>query len=397
MQTSGPLYTRRSEVIQENSYQNHNGGYTGPVWNNGGPELRPIGTDRDYRTSHELNQTNTIPPVEVSQPAIVDPLSQILGPAPIVQAAPSNPIINVNELVSRIFNNNNKSNVVPSFANPSSAVVQSITTSIINPSIVTPTTVISPSITANSAFDHSSWVGSKPKSNLNAGNKRKKHAPEKSGEMANQSKPPSPPAPEPPLSWNNLDSLKIVRPTLIATIYEGRQCTSCPLRFFNSSKDYQSHLDWHFRQNKKKKGLGSVGVLRRNWYYPLHLWLLFKEVSDEDDTSELANSDELMEDKESNSNDAAENVSTQPTVRASEDDSHNSCKVCGDKFELFFDHEEDAWLLRNAVKAETGNCHPLCLPDLSRTYDDVTDGLINNEEPAVKEEEEPGTEVTESK
>lgn len=385
LSATGPLYTRRSEI---DSYQNQNGsGYNGPVWAASGP----TGLDQGYRTAHQEFGIQQ-PPVSVPQPiSKIDPVSQIPSVSSSIQGSQnSQPLINVNELVSRIFNNNNKSAVVPSVANPtppapslpppSLTTVHQSNTATTNPPIVTPTTVLNPSIAAGSTSVPTSWLGvgggvtkrkTPPKSTRGGATVAKhKQSTITSGANIADSKSSGP---EAPLSWNNVESLKIIRPSLIEAIYDGRQCTSCPLRFLNSGKEYQSHLDWHFRQNKKKKGRGGTsGVLRRAWYYPFNLWLLFKEISDEDDSSgSLFNDGELRDGEggsNSNSNDGVEDV-PEPTVPADGDDSSplNFCKVCGDKFESFFDQEEDAWLLRNAVKIDAGNCHPSCLTDLSVT------------------------------
>ena len=383
MQPSGPLYTRRSEVLNE-SYQSHNG-YTGPVWAANGP----MGIDQNYRAGQEFIPPPLVPPPVSSQapvaPAMVDPMSGQRQQAPVVQQASlaqNKPLINVTELVSRLLNNNNKNTVVPPVTNQlpllgSNIAVPPTVESTLAPSlplphvtstnqspIVTPTTVLNPNIAAGSTTGPWSMQPKQPSPprSSRGGVTGSKTSKQTNVQSTNEDCTIRPSGPEPPLSWSNLDSLKVNRPSLIASIYDGRQCTSCPLRFFNPGKDYQSHLDWHFRQNKRKKGRGATGVMRRNWYYSFDLWLLFKESSDEDDTTGSL----LKDGEESNSNsNGSTGEMVLPTVRASEDDfsPRNFCKVCGDKFETFFDQEEDAWLLRNAVEKDTGNCHPSCLTD----------------------------------
>lgn len=103
-------------------------------------------------------------------------------------------------------------------------------------------------------------------------------------------------------------------------IYSGTPCTNCSLRFGEEAlraeegkkSRYARHLDWHFRQNRrlkakpvssssssassgrggKKFGLSAgkeastsspsiITAQRRSWYYPLELWILYKEVNDD--------------------------------------------------------------------------------------------------------------------
>lgn len=62
------------------------------------------------------------------------------------------------------------------------------------------------------------------------------------------------------------ESMK-VRPTgVISLLYSGMQCGSCGLRFpANQTERYSTHLDWHFRQNRREKGAAKRPQSRK-WY-----------------------------------------------------------------------------------------------------------------------------------
>lgn len=133
--------------------------------------------------------------------------------------------------------------------------------------------------------------------------------------------------------------------TILETLYGGKQCSNCSLRFEENGK-YANHLDWHFRQNKCDK------YPRRQWYYPLELWVQFRDINDEvqQENDEVAFTP--IDDGEI------------PTATASKEDCLNICPVCQETFEKFWAEEEEEWRLRNAKLHDERVFHPLCLKDL---------------------------------
>lgn len=137
---------------------------------------------------------------------------------------------------------------------------------------------------------------------------------------------------------------------LLETLYGGKQCSSCCLRFDNQTK-YSMHLDWHFRQNLKNENTFS----RRKWYYPLKLWVQFREIADEEDVNN-------NEDESSNMTPQVIEVETAPAFK---DDQKNMCPVCHEAFQKFWAEEEEEWRLRNARLFDDERVyHPLCINDL---------------------------------
>lgn len=71
------------------------------------------------------------------------------------------------------------------------------------------------------------------------------------------------------------------QPGLIHNLYTGIQCSSCGIRFTAEfTIKYSSHLDWHFRQNRREK-MASKTVQSRKWYYDTSDWCKYEEQEDE--------------------------------------------------------------------------------------------------------------------
>lgn len=152
----------------------------------------------------------------------------------------------------------------------------------------------------------------------------------------------------PPTLPNDLD-------ITLNSLYGGKQCSNCSLRFDDNNK-YAIHLDWHFRQNLKSDNMFA----RRKWNYPLNLWVQFREIND-DEIQESNNSDST------NVNDLliSHNDNEVPTAPASKEDEKNICSVCHETFEKFWAEEEEEWRLRNArLHDDQRVYHPLCLMDM---------------------------------
>lgn len=139
------------------------------------------------------------------------------------------------------------------------------------------------------------------------------------------------------------------------SLYGGKQCSNCSLRFDDNNK-YAIHLDWHFRQNLKSNNMFA----RKKWYYPLNLWVQFREIND-DETQETSISDS------NNVNDLliSHNDHEVPYAPASIEDEKNICPVCHETFEKFWAEDEEEWRLRNArLHDDQRVYHPLCLMDM---------------------------------
>lgn len=169
---------------------------------------------------------------------------------------------------------------------------------------------------------------------------------------------------DPPLKLE-AESLKLPRPMLVASLYNGIQCTNCSLRFLPKEMDaesgkktkYAKHLDWHFRQKRKEQKPAVAGAtLKRNWFYALNLWLQFKAIADEDENSNSVFDTDSKDEQQ---------VEEESTVPASANDEDNRCVVCGDRFEPVWLEVEEEWILKNAKIHDGKFVHPICFVDMS--------------------------------
>lgn len=55
-------------------------------------------------------------------------------------------------------------------------------------------------------------------------------------------------------------------------------------------------------------------------------------------------------------------VEETPSVAAGPPADHN-CALCGDKFDQFYNEDKEEWHLRNSVRHEENNYHPMCFED----------------------------------
>ena len=98
---------------------------------------------------------------------------------------------------------------------------------------------------------------------------------------------------------------------------------------------------------------------RRKWYYPLNLWVQFREIDDDviqENTKPDSNVNDLL---------ISSNEQEAPTAPASEKDERNICSVCHETFEKFWAEEEEEWRLKNALLHKDDKVyHPLCLKDI---------------------------------
>jgi len=154
--------------------------------------------------------------------------------------------------------------------------------------------------------------------------------------------------------------------SILDSLYEGKQCSNCSLRFDDNNR-YAIHLDWHFRQNQKIDNVFA----RRKWYYPLNLWVQFREINDDDLQENNHNPD-------CNANNLLlpANDHEVPTAPASTDDEKNICSVCHETFEKFWAEEEEEWRLKNARLFEDERVyHPPCLIDMLQAS--VSEGTVS--------------------
>ncbi|KAI0979535.1 hypothetical protein GJ496_000706 [Pomphorhynchus laevis] len=153
----------------------------------------------------------------------------------------------------------------------------------------------------------------------------------------------------------NVEDMKHFDKSVIDAFYVGTQCPQCGLRFGNELKSqYQTHLDWHFRWNRKEKDVILGGrTMHREWYYSLDVWLKIEEIRDDNDIV-------LPEDESLDKSAPKREFYSCP---AALDDCENICRVCFESFDQFYNDEREEWHLKEAVRVGDWVYHATCLQD----------------------------------
>ncbi|KAH8877771.1 Pre-mRNA cleavage complex 2 protein Pcf11 [Schistosoma japonicum] len=148
-------------------------------------------------------------------------------------------------------------------------------------------------------------------------------------------------------SWERFKSPYSVE---IDELYNGHQCGQCGLRFQSDlSPEFAKHLDYHYMKNS------SCGQERRsrNFYQSLQYWLI----------SEMTREGAPQFEPGSPIHDLQEYK-----CAAFADPSKNVCGVCYENFEVVWDHEEEEWMLQDAIRVDDKVYHPICQEDAGKEF-----------------------------
>lgn len=160
--------------------------------------------------------------------------------------------------------------------------------------------------------------------------------------------------------------LKMRHELLIERLHTGKQCSACGYRFTTKQTElYAKHLDWHFRLNRKGKD-GTVS--HRELYPSADEWINWEIEEDPNKPAE----------GEGDQEDAQVVISTVTlTGRLGED----TCLVCKEPFNTFYNEEEDEWQFANCVSHNNNNFHPSCYEDYKQTAGDSPPPMTPIKEP----------------
>ncbi|KAF8564309.1 Pre-mRNA cleavage complex 2 protein Pcf11 [Paragonimus westermani] len=146
------------------------------------------------------------------------------------------------------------------------------------------------------------------------------------------------------------DRFKVPCTSETDALYSGHQCSQCGLRFHSDlSPEFASHLDYHYMKNS----CDDQNSRNRNFYQTARYWLL----------SELTQDGAPQFDSEAPVPDLQESK-----CPAFADPSKNICAVCYEKFDVFWDHEEEEWMLRDALLVQDKAYHPICQEDAGKEF-----------------------------
>ncbi|XP_019634316.1 PREDICTED: trichohyalin-like [Branchiostoma belcheri] len=177
----------------------------------------------------------------------------------------------------------------------------------------------------------------------------------------------------PPLALK-VEDLKTRHKGVINRLYCGIQCSSCGSRFLPEETDkYANHLDWHFRMNRREKE-GTGKASHRDWYYGVDDWIAYAELGDDEEDQESAFFEQPVVTSEPGE------VISCPVCTDEEND--DICDICQEPFEQFWDEEEEAWHLKDAVRVNGKTFHPNC-------YEDYDESFLETPTPADAPKESP--------
>lgn len=149
----------------------------------------------------------------------------------------------------------------------------------------------------------------------------------------------------PDLTNFTIEELKQRYDSVINRLYTGIQCYSCGMRFTTSQTDvYADHLDWHYRQNRTEKDV-SRKVTHRRWYYSLTDWIEFEEIADLEERAKSQFFEKVHEEVVLKTQEAAKEKEFQ-SVPAGPAGAVESCEICQEQFEQYWDEEEEEWHLK---------------------------------------------------
>ncbi|XP_075994020.1 pre-mRNA cleavage complex 2 protein Pcf11 isoform X2 [Genypterus blacodes] len=170
----------------------------------------------------------------------------------------------------------------------------------------------------------------------------------------------------PDLTGFVIDDMKQRYESVVTKLYTGNQCCSCGMRFTSAQTDlFADHLDWHYRQNNSMKD-ASKKIIHRRWYYTLTDWIEFEEIADLEERAKSHFFEKENEEEVQKSQEAAKEKKVQ-SVRATNNVVGESCEICQEAFETFWEEEEEDWHLKNAIRVDETAYHPSCYEDYKNT------------------------------
>lgn len=142
------------------------------------------------------------------------------------------------------------------------------------------------------------------------------------------------------------------------------QCRQCGLRYPSgegSQERLDSHMDWHFRINRKKKDRATLKRFQsRSWFSSDQDWSQSKD-TEFDYQQEPAFFNEDVKPQ----NEIAQAIAQleKSTVVVPADHSGQACPICHDKFTSCWSDELEDWIYKNATQVNGQICHATCSAD----------------------------------
>ncbi|KAI5893471.1 uncharacterized protein SCHCODRAFT_02621902 [Schizophyllum commune H4-8] len=178
----------------------------------------------------------------------------------------------------------------------------------------------------------------------------------------------------------NSAELSRTKPPVVDILYDKLpvQCKQCGRRFGESAqgrKDYQSHLDMHFRQNRKAtQDLGRGHS--RSWFVDFEDWVHDVAGDVKGKRRADATKDEAAEEEAKRH---AELAAQFVVIPPGEEALPMPCPICKEHLKSEFLEDEEEWVWRNAVRKEDKLYHATCYAEAasSKTKSSLVSRLVN--------------------
>uniref|UniRef100_A0A7S0BKE9 CID domain-containing protein n=1 Tax=Rhodosorus marinus TaxID=101924 RepID=A0A7S0BKE9_9RHOD len=131
---------------------------------------------------------------------------------------------------------------------------------------------------------------------------------------------------------------------------------------FAKVEDLRAHLDWLFEKNKKKTSKQHGGI-SRNWFISVAEWL---EGRSQTSASKANTVEAIFRDVNQQADKDVGGLDITPSgdkVGVARADGDNEiCPICGEKFETFWDEDEQTWKWQDALRTADGKVyHVFCM------------------------------------
>ncbi|EEH23142.2 hypothetical protein PABG_05353 [Paracoccidioides brasiliensis Pb03] len=166
-------------------------------------------------------------------------------------------------------------------------------------------------------------------------------------------------------------SIKIPRPSLIATLYEDKpnRCGTCGRRFQSDDQGKERkarHLDWHFKTNQRMTEAAKRGQ-SRSWYLDEREWINSLEY--DDDIGPTGEGTTSINGSATDAAAAAAKKTPQTQwIHAPNDATLRSvpCPICQEQFESTWSEEAQDWIWQDATKVGSRIYHASCYSELTK-------------------------------
>ncbi|KAG9301109.1 hypothetical protein G9A89_012492 [Geosiphon pyriformis] len=158
------------------------------------------------------------------------------------------------------------------------------------------------------------------------------------------------------------------------------QCKQCGFRYAKTEEGkskMDTHLDWHFRQNRRMKDKAKKAQ-SRSWFVNEEDWIYSRETdSNNSKTPAFFDFDNISSSKNSTNTSQTKDEVNESTVIVPLDWEKISkpCPICQEKFKKFYSDPDDEWIFKNAIEVDSVIYHASCYADVVKNQENAQSSL----------------------